>query len=216
MPPRVLNAAHSRLQHAHADMFGLARHPGWYDSLAGRLARPLYLRVAADVADAHLPAGAIVLDIGTGPGRVPLLIAGANPNLQVEGIDPSREMIDRAMQVAAAEDIPPIRLRYTVADVTDLPHPDGSVDLVVSSLSLHHWADVPAGLREIRRVLRPSGQAWIYDVGRVLNRAAKVDHGQGLAVSIDPLGRHADRSASSSGVTNALICRLLARLRVEV
>lgn len=81
-------------------------------------------------------------------------------------------MIDRAKRNAASADTLYPQLRYTVADVAHLPHPDDSVDLVVSSLSMHHWPDVPAGLREIQRVLRPGGQAWIYDVRPVLNRAA--------------------------------------------
>ena len=48
-------------------------------------------------------------------------------------------------------------------DVVTLPFADGSVDLVVSTLSLHHWDDPAAGLDEIVRVLAPGGQAWIYD-----------------------------------------------------
>lgn len=207
---------HPRLRHVHADMFGLARHAGWYDSLPGRLARPLYRRVAADVADAHLPVGALVLDVGTGPGRVPLLIAEGHPHLQVEGIDPSREMIDRAKRTAASADRHCARLRYTVADVAHLPHAEGSVDLVVASLSLHHWADVPGGLCEIQRVLRPGGQAWIYDVRPVLNRAATPARAQGLAISVEPLGRrHTDRLVRSRSLTNALLGRLLAQLRIE-
>ena len=41
---------------------------------------------------------------------------------------------------------------------------DASVDLVTSSFSVHHWPDAKAGLAEIRRVLRPGGQAIIYNL----------------------------------------------------
>jgi ubiquinone/menaquinone biosynthesis C-methylase UbiE len=53
--------------------------------------------------------------------------------------------------------------RKTLAVVASLPFPDASFDLVVSTLSMHHWADGTAGLAQIRRVLRPGGRAPIWD-----------------------------------------------------
>jgi SAM-dependent methyltransferase len=50
-----------------------------------------------------------------------------------------------------------------VGDVAALAFPDQSFDLVVSTLSMHHWADPTAGLAEIGRVLRPGGRALIWD-----------------------------------------------------
>jgi SAM-dependent methyltransferase len=176
-----------RARHAHAGMFGLAGHADWYDQVPGRLARPLYRRIVADVAAAGLPDGAFVLDVGTGPGRVPLLIAERFPSLMVEGIDPSEQMIRRATELAA-----PTRtghLTYRVGDVTALPYPDASIDLVVSSLSLHHWPDVSAGLAEIQRVLRADGRAWIYDVRPVLRHVAAEAGRRGLPVTVETLGR---------------------------
>jgi ubiquinone/menaquinone biosynthesis C-methylase UbiE len=49
------------------------------------------------------------------------------------------------------------RPAFLVGDVASLAFPDASFDLVVSSLSMHHWADPTAGLGEIIRVLRPNG-----------------------------------------------------------
>jgi len=40
---------------------------------------------------------------------------------------------------------------------------DQSFDFVVSTLSMHHWADASAGLTEVARVLRPSGRALVWD-----------------------------------------------------
>jgi ubiquinone/menaquinone biosynthesis C-methylase UbiE len=50
-----------------------------------------------------------------------------------------------------------------VGDVAALAFPDQSFDLVVSTLSMHHWADPAAGLAEIGRVLRPGARALIWD-----------------------------------------------------
>jgi len=55
------------------------------------------------------------------------------------------------------------RPSFLVGDVASLAFPDGSFDLVVSTLSMHHWADPTAGLAEIGRVLRPGGRALVWD-----------------------------------------------------
>jgi SAM-dependent methyltransferase len=47
--------------------------------------------------------------------------------------------------------------------VAAVAFPDESCDLVVSTLSMHYWADPTAGLAEIGRVLRPGARALIWD-----------------------------------------------------
>jgi ubiquinone/menaquinone biosynthesis C-methylase UbiE len=144
-----------------------------YDRMANHLGRALYERVAADVAAAGLGEAGRVLDVGTGPGRVPILVARTLPDCRVDGIDLSSPMIDRARRNAADAGLAD-RVTFIVGDVAALPYPDASFDLVVSTISQHHWADAQAGLREVRRVLRPGGQAWIYDfrLWYALGRAA--------------------------------------------
>jgi ubiquinone/menaquinone biosynthesis C-methylase UbiE len=159
------------LHHARSDKAGAFHHPGVYDRLARRQLRRLYARVAADVAAAGLPDGSRVLDAGTGPGRVPLAIAAAAPGLHVEGIDLSEEMIEHARRVAADAGAVPDRVSFTVGDVAGLHFPDDTFDLVVSTLSQHHWADREGGVRELLRVLKPGGRIWIYDIRFALRRA---------------------------------------------
>jgi ubiquinone/menaquinone biosynthesis C-methylase UbiE len=158
------------IHRAHGSRFGSFDHPDRYDRWASRFFGGLYERVAADVAAAGLPDGARVLDVGTGPGRVPLAIARALPGLRVEGLDLSTEMVAQARRNATDAGLDDA-VRFTVGDVADLPYADATFDLVVSTMSQHHWADAAAGLRELRRVLRPGAQVWIYDVRFALGRA---------------------------------------------
>jgi ubiquinone/menaquinone biosynthesis C-methylase UbiE len=167
----------------HANMYGFAQHARSYDLLSGVLARPLYRRVVADVSNVGLPAGSVVLDVGTGPGRVPRLIAAAYPTVEVEGVDLSPEMIARA--TSTANRTRTSNLRFRVGDVAALPFADNSVDLVVSTLSLHHWDDPAAGLNEIVRVLGPGGQAWIYDFRTALTATQPITSGLDADVALE-------------------------------
>jgi ubiquinone/menaquinone biosynthesis C-methylase UbiE len=97
-------------------------------------------------------------------------------------VDLSEAMITYAT-VAAADAQGAERLRFQVADVTALPFDDGSVDLVVSSLSQHHWDDPAGGLRDIVRVLRSGGQAWIYDFRFALRDPETLTRGLSAEVS---------------------------------
>jgi ubiquinone/menaquinone biosynthesis C-methylase UbiE len=170
-------------------MYGLARHAAWYDRQTRHLGRFLYRRVVADVVAADLPAGAVVLDVGTGPGRVPRMIAEACPGLSVHGVDLSAAMVEYATQAAGKRSIGD-RVTFQVADVAALPFDDGSVDFVVSSISLHHWDDPAAGLRDVVRVLRPGAQAWIYDFRSVLRNPERMTAGLDADVVLEsPLTR---------------------------
>lgn len=162
----------------HGHGMGPMDDPERYERLSGRLAARLYRRVARDVTALGLPEGARVLDVGTGPGTMPRRIAEAAPGLQVDAIDVSPEMITWAQQTATPG------VTFTVADVAALPWPDATFDIIVSTLSQHHWADVDAGLREVRRVLRPGGQAWVYDVRWALPQEESVATSLGTGTSV--------------------------------
>src|SRR5258707_11485818 len=54
-------------------------------------------------------------------------------------------------------------LRWIEADALRLPFPDASFDLVTSAFGFRNLADYDAGLREIRRVLRPGGEFGILE-----------------------------------------------------
>jgi SAM-dependent methyltransferase len=66
-----------------------------------------------------------------------------------------------------------------------LPFGDGTFDMLACRFSVHHWHDVPAGLKEARRVLRKSGVAVFADV-IAPPRAAADTHLQAVELLRDP------------------------------
>ncbi len=155
---------------------------GFYDIVAGRFIRG---SDGAILARANVGPGDRVLDVGTGPGYLALVASRlVGPEGAAVGIDASPEMIDRARSRAAREGS---RAEYRVAFAESLPFEDGSFDVAVSRLVLHH---LPGGLklralREVRRVLRPGGRLLVADMA---SPAAKGAHH--LAAHV--LGTHPD------------------------
>jgi ubiquinone/menaquinone biosynthesis C-methylase UbiE len=136
-------------------------HGDAYDQYTARLFGGIHKRVAEDVS-AIAPAGGAVLDAGCGSGRLAVLIARRRPDLQVRGVDLEQGMVAVAERRAEQENLAS-RVHFTAADLADLPLPDDSVDLIVSTASMHHWADAGAVVASLGRVLRPGGQMLIYD-----------------------------------------------------
>ena len=133
-----------------------------YDRLSRLLLGSLFDGIAADVA-AVAPDGARVLEVGCGPGRLSMRLARQH-SFDVTGLDLDPAMVERARANADRPgNADERRPTFLVGDVASLAFPDGSFDLVVSTFSMHHWADPTAGLAEIGRVLRPAGRALVWD-----------------------------------------------------
>ncbi len=143
---------------------------GAYDALVATVLEGFYARVAGEMAAAH-PGGKL-LEVGSGPGRLAVRLAREVPRITLTGVDISGAMVERAALRAAGAGLSE-RVRFEVGDVAALPLPDGEFDAVVSTLSLHHWSDPASGLAEIHRVLKPGGEARIYDLAHWLWRPAR-------------------------------------------
>jgi SAM-dependent methyltransferase len=143
---------------------------GAYDALVATALEGFYVRVAGEVAASH--PGEKLLEVGSGPGRLAVRLAREDSSMTLTGVDISDAMLERAARRAAAAGLSE-RARFEVGDVGALPLPDGQFDGVVSTLSLHHWSDPVSGLDEIYRVLKPGGEARIYDLAHWLWRPAR-------------------------------------------
>jgi ubiquinone/menaquinone biosynthesis C-methylase UbiE len=95
------------------------------------------------------PAGARVVDIGAGFGRLADLYAGYR---EVVLVDYSQSQLEYARQQLGDE-----RFVYVAADLYHLPLADGAVDAAVMVRVLHHIADVPAAMAQLAQVLTPQG-----------------------------------------------------------
>jgi ubiquinone/menaquinone biosynthesis C-methylase UbiE len=137
-------------------------HAAYYDRVVSRLLLGRLYAAAAQRVTEAAPNAASILDVGTGPGRLLVEIAHRRPDLRLTGVDPSADMVARAQAVARDAGVSG-RIDVRAAAAEALPFGDGEFDVVVSTLSAHHWNDLAAGIREQARVLRPGGDLWVLD-----------------------------------------------------
>jgi ubiquinone/menaquinone biosynthesis C-methylase UbiE len=121
--------------------------------IAGRREYAPWMAAALDYNGA---AGLEVLDVGCGQGID--LCRYAQAEATVIGIDLTPRHLELARQNLEA-----LGLEATLVegDAEQLPFPDASFDRVSSNGVLHHTPDMAAALRELRRVLRPTGRATV-------------------------------------------------------
>lgn len=98
-----------------------------------------------------------ILDVGCGGGWLVGELASRVPQGRAVGMDLSDEMLAHARRNSAS-----VRnAKFIVGSADAIPRPADSFDKVISVESSYYWPDPAAGIREIFRVLRPGGSAWI-------------------------------------------------------
>jgi len=98
-----------------------------------------------------------LLDVGCGAGWLSRILAKGVPEGRVVGTDISDEMIHHARK--ASVDF--TNLVFVVGEVNEIPWEANFFDKAISVESSYYWPDPAMGLREIFRVLRDGGSAWI-------------------------------------------------------
>lgn len=108
--------------------------------------------------------GLRVVDMGCGHGNFDHAILNAGAR-EVVGVDYGEESIRYADEARVRLEVPESRLRFVHATVYDVPEADGSFDAAVQNGVFHHLDDEDRAYREMHRLLKPGGTAWIYTEG---------------------------------------------------
>ncbi|MBI2494877.1 MAG: class I SAM-dependent methyltransferase [Candidatus Rokubacteria bacterium] len=105
-------------------------------------------------------APARVLDVATGAGHTAL--AFATLAARVVAFDVTEPMLRVAAGFIGGRGAR--NVAYVAGAVEALPFGDGAFDLVTCRIAAHHFADVPAAVRQVQRVLRPGGTFLLQDI----------------------------------------------------
>lgn len=135
------------------------RIAGVYDLMNSVMTAGLHHRWRARAADmAALSPGASALDVATGTGDLAVeLQRRVGPDGEVVGSDFSERMLDLAREKAPG-------LRFEHGNALALPYEDDSFDAATAGFGARNFSDLPQGLREMTRVVRPGGRVVILEI----------------------------------------------------
>ena len=111
----------------------------------------------------------LILDLGTGPGYLPIELAKRNPSIRVVGVDLSRSLIHMA-RASAVKAALSDRVEFKIGNAGHLKFQDAFFDMVISTGMLHSLRRPIMVFREVYRVLKTGGEAWIYDPAEIASR----------------------------------------------
>lgn len=104
-----------------------------------------------------------ILDAGCGTGALLMALKERYSDIVAEGLDPDEMALEIAKKKSGKKGLD---IKWHLGFMEKMPFDDGSFDIVVSTLALHHVNPEKKlqALMECRRVLRPSGRMVLVDV----------------------------------------------------
>lgn len=123
-------------------------------------------RFVDDFLSVHGPCrGGEVLDVGTGPGRIPIRLCGFDEGARVLGIDLSESMLEKAernVEVSGLNE----RIRFALGDANEMTLAEEGYEAVISNSIVHHIPTPTPALTKMARLVAPGGTLMVRDLYR--------------------------------------------------
>jgi ubiquinone/menaquinone biosynthesis C-methylase UbiE len=132
----------------------------WYASLTKKSMED-FKSLARRIAD-RTPAGSSVLEVAPGPGYFAIELAKLG-DYQITGLDISETFVEIARSNASKENV---LIEFRRGNASAMPFADCKFDFLLSRAAFKNFTEPKRALEEMRRVLKPGGQALIIDLRR--------------------------------------------------
>ncbi len=99
-----------------------------------------------------------LLDVGTGPGILPKMLSADTKRIRIYAVDPSPSMLRIAMRNNKNPES-----KFAIGHSQKLPF-DAKFDLIISSVSFHHWAHKKESLVYLSKFLKQRGEIRVYEL----------------------------------------------------
>ena len=139
----------------------------FYNGCICRYMASFYHQIAQEISEKGISGS--ILDVGTGPGWLPIKVAELVPTATIVGIDISDDVIKIARKNAKQAQIEG-RVRFAKSSIYETDFGDSSFDLVISTGLIHHLKKPTLAFNEIHRLLKPRSEALMYDGRRDASR----------------------------------------------
>lgn len=106
-----------------------------------------------------------ILDVGTGPARIPIALCRRDPKARVLGIDLAPSMLRLAARNVHEANLAE-RIRLARVDAKALPWPGGAFEAVISNTIIHHIPEPERALEQLARCVAPGGSLFVRDLAR--------------------------------------------------
>lgn len=113
-----------------------------------------------------------LLDIAAGTGDFTILEAKRTNATEIIGIDISQNMLNVAVEKARRAKLDN-KIKFLKADSLSMPFADNTFDAATVGFGVRNFADIPAGLTEILRVLKPGGRLVVLELSEPSNPLVK-------------------------------------------